>query len=315
MTCHVCNINCKKFGKFGEKKIQRYRCNQCGKTFSDQQQKPLDEMRVPLEKAVQALNLLVEGCGIRVTSRITGLHQDTVLALLEKAGERSAKLLDEKLRNLKPQHVEVDEVWSFVQCKQKNIRLKKISDDREIGDQYTFIAIDRDTKLVISHLVGKRNIVNTSKLMDDLATRIVSRFQLSTDGFKPYVESVEWAFGADIDYAQLIKLYANSEAEREGYTPSHCIGAVPVEISGTPDPAMICTSHVERNNLTLRTFLRRLTRLSLGFSKKLDNLKHAIALHFAYYNFCRVHRTLRVTPAMEAGIADHVWTITDLLAS
>jgi IS1 family transposase len=202
-------------------------------------------------------------------------------------------------------------VWSFVQCKQKNVRF----DDRQIGDQYTFIAIDRDSKLVISHLVGKRNIVNASKLMDDLATRIVSRFQLTTDGFKPYVESVEWAFGADIDYAQLIKLYAHDEANRERYSPSECIGAVPVEISGTPDPAMICTSHVERNNLTLRTFLRRLTRLSLGFSKKLDNLKHAVALHFAYYNFCRVHRSLRVTPAMEAGITNHVWSLEELIAA
>ena len=192
MVCHFCNINCKKFGKFGQKQIQRYRCNQCGKTFSDPQEKPLDEMRVSLDKAIQALNLLVEGCGIRVTSRITGLHQETVLALLEKAGERAAKLLDSKLRNLTPKQVQVDEVWSFVYCKQKKAGI----DDRETGDQYTFIALDRDSKLVLSYVIGKRNYHNASKLMDDLATRVIGRFQLTTDGFRPYIDSVEWAFGA-----------------------------------------------------------------------------------------------------------------------
>jgi IS1 family transposase len=219
--------------------------------------------------------------------------------------------LDSKLRNLTPKQVQVDEVWSFVYCKQKNV----VMDDQELGDQYTFIALDRDSKLVLSYVIGKRNYHNASKLMDDLAKRIITRFQLTTDGFKPYVDSVEWAFGANVDFAQLIKLYAHDEANRERYSPSECIGAVPVEISGSPDPDMICTSHVERNNLTLRTFLRRLTRLSLGFSKKLDNLKHAIALHFAYYNFCRVHRTLRVTPAMEAGVTDHVWNLDELLSA
>jgi len=143
--------------------------------------------------------------------------------------------------------------------------------------------------------------------------RIAVRPQLTTDGFRPYVDAVEWAFGSGVDYAQLVKLYAGDEAGRERYSPSRCIGAVPCVIQGDPDPAMICTSHVERQNLTMRTFLRRLTRLSLGFSKKLAYLKHAIALHFAYYNFCRIHRSLRVTPAMEAGITDHVWCLRELL--
>src|SRR5262249_49438899 len=150
---------------------------------------------------------------------------------------------------------------------------------------------------------------NAARLMDDLAQRITVRPQISTDGFRPYVDAVEWAFGAGVDYAQLVKMYAGDEVGRERYSPSECIGAVPCVISGDPDPEMICTSHVERQNLTMRTFLRRLTRLSLGFSKKFENLRHAIALHFAHYNFCRVHKTLRVTPAMEAGITDHVWTL------
>ncbi len=311
MVCHFCNIDCKKFGKFGRKKIQRYRCRHCGRTFSDPQEKPLDEMRVSLDRAIHALNLLVEGCGIRVTSRVTGLHQETVLALLEKAGERAARLLDSKIRNVNVSQVQVDEAWSFVHCKQKNAG----SDDREIGDQYTFVALDRDSKLVLSYVVGKRSATNASRLMDDLVARVANRIQLTTDGFRPYVDAVEWAFGADVDFAQLIKLYAHDEENRERYSPSECTGAVPVEITGNPDPGMICTSHVERNNLTLRTFLRRLTRLSLGFSKKLDNLKHAVALHLAYYNFCRVHRTLRVTPAMEAGITDHVWNLAELICS
>ncbi len=310
MVCCNCNLKCKKFGKYGPQRIQRYRCKSCKRTFSEPQDKPLDNMRIPVEKAVQALNLMVEGCGIRTVSRVTELHQETVLALLEKAGERAAALLDSKVRNVAADQVQVDEIWGFVHCKQKNTKGK---DDRAIGDQYTFVAIDRKSKLVISHVVGKRTAANASRLMDDLASRLADRTQLTTDGFRPYVDAVEWAFGADVDFAQLVKIYKGDEAKRERYSPSRCIGAVPTVIQGKPDPAMICTSHVERNNLTMRTFLRRLTRLSLGFSKKLENLKHAAALHFAHYNFCRVHKSLRVTPAMEAGLADHIWSLTELL--
>jgi IS1 family transposase len=167
--------------------------------------------------------------------------------------------------------------------------------------------------LRLNYVVGKRTAANAQNLMDDLALRLVNRTQISMDGFKPYVDAVEWAFGTNVDYAQIVKMYASDEDGRERYSPSECIGAVPTIITGTPDPEKICTSHVERNNLTMRIFLRRLTRLTLGFSKKLENLKYAIALHFAYYNFCRVHSTLRVTPAMEAGLTDHVWGLTELL--
>ncbi len=310
MVCHVCNILCKKFGKFGPKKIQRYRCKQCGKTFSEYQEKPLEEMRIPMEKALQALHLMVEGVGIRSISRITGLHIETVLALLEKAGERAARLLDSQIRGVVAKQVQVDEIFGFVYCKQKHVK----NDDRTIGDQYSFVSFDRESKLVLNYVIGKRTAGNAQKLMDDLALRLANRPQISTDGFTPYIDAVEWAFGANVDYAQLVKVYAGNEAGRERYSPSECIGAVPSVITGHPDPKMICTSHVERNNLTMRIFLRRLTRLTLGFSKKLENLNHAIALHFAYYNFCRVHRSLRVTPAMEAGISDHVWTIQELIA-
>ena len=310
MVCCNCNILCKKFGKFGPKKIQRYRCKQCGKTFSEFQEKPLEEMRIPMEKALQALNLMVEGVGIRSISRITGLHIETVLALLKKAGERAARLMDSQIRNVSADQVQVDEIWGFCKCKQKHVT----NDDKTIGDQYTFVSFDRESKLVLNYVIGKRTAGNAQKLMDDLTTRITNRPQISTDGFTPYIDAVEWAFGANVDYAQLVKVYAGNEAGRERYSPSECVGAVPSVITGHPDPKMICTSHVERNNLTMRIFLRRLTRLTLGFSKKLDNLKYAIALHFAYYNFCRVHRSLRVTPAMEAGISDHVWTLGELIA-
>jgi transposase-like protein/IS1 family transposase len=310
MVCCNCNILCKKFGKFGPKKIQRYRCKKCGRTFSDPQEKPLDEMRVPFEKALQALNLLVEGVGIRSVSRITGLHIETVLALLQKAGERTARLMDSRIRGVVADQVQVDEIWSFVHCKQKHVK----GDDRVVGDQYTFLSFDRKSKLVLNFVVGKRGAGNAQKLMDDLAVRLANRPQITTDGFTPYIDAVEWAFGANVDYAQLVKVYAGEEADRERYSPSECVGAVPTIIQGNPDPNQICTSHVERNNLTMRLFLRRLTRLTLGFSKKLENLKHAIALYFAYYNFCRIHRSLRVTPAMEAGIADHVWTLGELIA-
>jgi transposase-like protein/IS1 family transposase len=311
MVCCNCNLLCKKFGKFGLKKIQRYRCKKCGRTFSDQQEKPLEEMRIPFEKALQALNLMVEGCGIRSISRVTGLHMVTVLALLAKAGTKAARVMDSEIRFIPVEQIQADEIWGFVYCKQKNI---KDENDKNIGDQYTYVSFDRKSKLVLNYVVGKRTAGNAQKLMDDLTKRVSGRAQISTDGYKPYIDAVEWAFGANVDYAQLVKMYAGDEAGRERYSPSECVGAVPTVISGKPDPKMICTSHVERNNLTMRIFLRRLTRLTMGFSKKLENLKHAVALHFAHYNFCRIHRSLRVTPAMQAGITDHVWTLSELIA-
>ena len=314
MTCHFCKANAKKSGKFKTSRgqVQRYRCLSCGKTFKAEG--PLGDMRISEEKAVQILNLLVEGVGINATSRLTGVHKETVLSVLSLAGERCERIMDEKVRNVTVEHVQADEIWSFVHCKQKNVRDDQ--NDHEIGDQYTWVAMDRDSKFVLSYVVGKRNGYNALCLMTDLCGRLANRTQLTTDGFAPYVGAVEDAFRADIDFAQLIKIYASPIEERRGrYSPSECIGAVPTSVTGSPDPEMICTSHVERANLTMRTFIRRMTRLCLGFSKKLDNLKAAVALYFAWYNFVRIHGSLKVTPAMEAGITDHVWTLRELIGA
>ena len=269
-------------------------------------------MRISEAKAIQILGLLVEGVGVNAASRLTGAHKRTILSLLSLAGQRCRRVLDERIRNVVVRHVQADEIWTFVYCKQRNVRYGQ--DDRAIGDQYTWVALDRDSKLVLSYVVGKRTARNALALMYDLERRLANRIQLSTDGFLLYVNAVEGAFGPDIDFAQLVKIYARSnDGSTARYSPTACIGAIPTRVTGNPDPDMICTSHVERSNLTMRTFIRRMTRLCLGFSKKLENLEAAVALYFAWYNFVKIHGSLGVTPAMEAGITDHVWDLCELL--
>lgn len=309
MTCHFCKANVKKFGKFGPKKIQRYRCLECGKTFSDEQDRPLDDMRITVEQATQVVSLLVEGVGINAAARLTGLNKRTVLSILALAGERCAKVMDEKMRDLSVSDVQCDEIWTFVGKKQNHLGPKDDAD--RLGDFYTFAAIDRTSKLIISSLVGKRNVTCTFDFISDLANRITGDVQLSTDSFGAYRGAIRRAFGPEINYGQIYKIYARKSDGR--YSPPACIGAVRTAISGAPIESKICTSHIERSNLSMRTFMRRLTRLCLGFSKKLENLKAAVALYFAWYNFGRVHGSLRVTPAMEAGVTDHIWTVSELL--
>jgi transposase-like protein/IS1 family transposase len=312
MTCHNCLIEMKKFGKYGRKRIQRYRCNKCNRTFSEPQEKPLGKMRIEEETAIQIIHHLVESTGIRATSRIVGADQKTVLRLLALAGERCARLLDAKMRDIRPRQLAVDELWTF--CFKKDRRIFPHEDDTEIGSQFIYVSFDRDSKLVINHLVGKRSGENTHRFLMDLSERVRGRFQLTSDGFRGYLPAVEEAFGCSVDYAQLVKYYEGGAEEKEGYIPSKFVRSVPSVINGDPDPRMISTSHVERNNLSMRNFMRRLTRLSLGFSKKLENLKHAAALYFAWYNFCRIHGSLRITPAMAAGLTDHVWEIGEIVA-
>lgn len=312
MTCAICqHQNVKRFGVYGRKRVQRYRCNSCGATFSEDRPKPLRNHYIDFDKAVQVINLLVEGMSIRAASRLTGLHKRTILSLLVLAGNKCQALLDARVRNVHPRFVQMDELWTFVHTKEGHL---SEDDPAEWGDAYTWVALDAETKLVISHVVGKRNAETANAFIADYSSRVAGLHQVTSDGFRPYVDAMETYFGADINFAQLIKLYGKPDnAGPDWYGPAKVIETVPTPVSGNPDEAHICTSHVERSNLNFRMHLRRFTRLVNAFSKKLDNLKAAVAVYVAWYNFCRMHQTLRVTPAMEAGLTDHVWTLTELL--
>jgi len=269
---------------------------------------------LPIEKQVQIINSLCEGCSVRSTARLVGVEHKTVLRVMLRAGERCQRLLDEKMRNISARFMQVDEIHSYVQVRQKNLDPMR-HDERTQGEQYVFIAMDAETKLIPSFIVGKRNAQNAYFLMHDLESRLATRVQLTTDGFKPYVNAVDDTFGANVDYAMLVKVYSGDESNRERYSPSDIVEAVSLPVTGNPKIERISTSHIERQNLTLRMQLRRFTRLTNAFSKKLENMKAALALHFAWYNFCRVHSTIRVTPAMAAGIADSIWSLSDLLTA
>jgi IS1 family transposase len=267
------------------------------------------------DEKLAVIAALVEGNSIRSTERMTGTHRDTIMRLSVRAGEGCARLLNERIRNARAQRVQVDEIWTFVFVKQA--RLNGHHDHAAMGDQCVFVGMDSDSKLVISHLVGKRDAGTATEFMQDLSGRLASRVQPTTDGFKPYIPAVEGSFGADVDYAQLVKLYGQPKANgesRDWYSPVQVMAAIPTRVAGRPNPKWVSTSYTERQNLTIRMQVRRFTRLTNGLSKKLENLKAAIALHFAHYNFVRIHHTLRVTPAMAAGLADHVWTLEELFA-
>lgn len=253
---------------------------------------------------------LVEGNSIRATCRMTGAAKGTVTKLLADLGKACAAYHDEHVRGLICKRVQCDEIWSFVGAKMKNVPEEKIE---EWGDVWTWTAIDADSKLIVSYLVGQRGPRWAKSFMEDVASRIESRIQITTDGHKAYAEAVQGAFGLDCDFAMLIKLYGNELHDRRYSGGGECVGIRTAVLSGNPDPAHISTSFVERQNLTMRMSMRRFTRLTNGFSKKIENHEAAIGLHFMHYNFCRVHKTLRVTPAMEAGLAGHIWTIEELV--
>ena len=271
---------------------------------------------VPKERQIQVLSALVEGNSIRSIERMTGTHRDTIMRLLYRAGEGCARLLDEKMRGLDCVNIQTDEIWCYVRKKRARLTEREKLNPT-IGDQYAFVGMCADTRLVISHRVGKRDKKTAAHFMADLQSRLMGRIQLTTDGFDGYLSAVENAFGSDVDFAQLVKVYGSeAEADRGYYAPPpHVTEVISTVINGSPDPWKVSTSYVERQNLTMRMQMRRLTRLTNAFSKKLDNLKAALALHFAWYNFGRVHGSLRVTPAMEAGVADHIWTMEEIAFS
>lgn len=267
--------------------------------------------RLPLETRARIIGMMVEGNSLRSISRMCDVSINTVSKLLVDLGKAAMDIHDETVRGLRVRRLQCDEIWAFVGAKKKNVTAAQQAEGW--GDVWTWTAIDADTKLCVSYMVGGRDAGWANDFMEDCASRIYGHLQLTTDGHKPYLEAVENAFGGGIDYATLQKIYgAPSDAEQRRYSPAKCIGADMKVVSGAPDPKHVSTSFVERQNLTMRMSMRRFTRLTNGFSKKFDNHAYAVAIHFLYYNFGRVHKTLRVTPAMEAGIADHVWTLEEI---
>lgn len=257
------------------------------------------------------VSALVEGNSIRATCRMTGAAKNTVAKLLVDLGAVCAAYHDANVRKVQSKRVQCDEIWSFVGAKQKNVSAEQM--EAGMGDVWTWTALDADSKLIVSYLVGQRGAYWAKLFMEDVASRLATRVQITTDGHRAYAEAVEGAFGMDVDYAMLVKVYGNDSFDRR-YSTGECIGTNTAVLSGCPDPKHISTSFVERQNLTMRMSMRRFTRLTNAFSKKLENHYAAIALHFMHYNFCRVHKSLRVTPAMEAGLAHHIWTVEELVA-
>jgi IS1 family transposase len=267
--------------------------------------------RVPFARQVQIINCLVEGNSVRSIERMTGTHRDTICRLLVEVGEGCAKLMDEQMRELPCRRIEVDEIWAYVGKKQRH--MTALDDPRRLGDQYTFIALDPETKIVPAYLVGKRDLPTATAFITDLSERLANRVQLSSDALAAYIEATERAFGADVDYGQIVKFYEAEPVGRGRYSPPHVVGAERAVISGNPDQAHISISMIERQNLTMRMSMRRFTRLTNAFSKKIENLRAAVSLHFVHYNFVRVHRSLRVTPAMEAGVSNRLWSLEELV--
>jgi IS1 family transposase len=268
--------------------------------------------RLDSKKRSQAIAALVEGNSVRSVARMTGIARNTLLSLVVDAGAACAEFQDKALHNLTCKRVQCDEIWQFIGAKDKNVPANK-KGQFGIGSVWTWVAIDADTKLVCTWMVGNRDALAAYEFMKDLEGRLANRVQLTTDGHTAYLQAVEAAFGADIDFAQLVKIYGEPAEAEKRYSPAECKGCKKTAITGEPDMKHVSTSYVERQNLTMRMHMRRFTRLTNGFSKKLENHIAAISLHFMYYNFVRIHQTLRITPAMAAGVTERVWEIADVV--
>jgi len=267
--------------------------------------------RLSVADRATILGMLVEGNSLRSCSRLADASINTVTKLLVDLGAACQKFHDERVRNVRVRRLQADEIWCFIGAKAKNVKPEKKAEGW--GDVWTWTGLDADTKLCVSYLVGGRDGGWAKEFMQDCASRIRGRVQITTDGHKAYLEAVEDAFGADIDYAQLQKIYgAPTDAEMRRYSPAQCIGADMKVVSGDPNPKHVSTSYVERHNLTMRMGMRRFTRLTNGFSKKIENHTAMVAIHAVYYNFGRIHKTLRITPAMAAGLSDHVWSLEEI---
>lgn len=314
MTCNDCKAIAKKFGK-DRKGRQRFRCLTCLKTFTEDERLS-NNMYLPLDKAVTVLNMLLEGMSIRATQRITGVEKKTILKLLVLAGEKCERLLSDKIKGLPVRDVQADELWAFIQMKARTKKFKNIENE-EVGSCYTFVAMETHTKLILAYHLGHRDSVNTLEFTEKLSEATSGKFQLSTDAWISYANCVCYSLGNRVDYAQLTKIYENAKEQNltsKRYSPTKFIKAIATPIWGQPDLDRLCTSHVERFNLSVRMSLRRFTRLTNAFSKKWCNLQSMLAIFFAFYNFVRPHQSLnKFTPAMAHGITETAWTIEDLL--
>src|SRR3712207_987483 len=268
--------------------------------------------KLPTDLRAQILGMMAEGVSIRAIGRLTGVSKNTVAKLLRAAGEAFSAYMDRELRDLRCKRLQLDEIWAFVYAKQKNVPTAKAAPE-QAGDIWTWVAIDADTKLVASYCVGNRDAATANAFVSDLAGRLAGRAQVTSDGLRLYVDAVERAFGADVDYAMLVKLYGESPEAEKRYSPAECVGCKRAAVTGSPDPAHVSTSYAERQNLSMRMGSRRLTRLTNAFSKKAENHAHAMSIYFMHYNFVRIHQTLRVTPAMAAGVTPKLWELADMV--
>jgi transposase-like protein/IS1 family transposase len=311
MTCPNCRIECKRSGKH-RNGLQRFKCLQCKKTFTEARKDALEGMYLPMDKAELVLSMLIEGNSVSSVERITGIHHSTILKLLVLVGEKCERIMAEKVRNVQVRDIECDELWAFIGKKQKRVRFE---DDPNLGDAYTFVAIERHSKLILNFALGKRDQATTDIFIEGLRHATgQSKFQITTDGFAPYRSAITTTPHDRITgFAQLIKVYRAASDGEARYSPAEVASVEVVPVMGQPDPERICTSIVERSNLSVRMGTRRFTRLTNGFSKKWENHWAAVSLWFTFYNFCRVHKSLRMTPAMAAGITDRIWTLTELL--
>ena len=266
------------------------------------------------EKKILAVSMLAEGSSIRAIERITGVHRDTIMRLGVRMGNACYKIHNEKVRNIQSKDIQIDEIWGFIGKKKKQAKAWEVKNG--LGDVWTFIALARDTKLIPAFWVGQRTLIHARIFLKDLQSRLANRIQLSSDGLAAYRETVEGAFGAGVDFGQLVKTYSVTNLNKDAasrYSPAEVVKTERIIVSGTPDPAYICTSHVEKQNHTLRMHCRRLTRLTNAFSKKVENFQTAVALNFVYYNFCKRHIAVRMTPAQAAGIESSQWTVAELV--
>jgi len=295
--------------------VQRYRCKVCSKTFAERESNPLPGLRIGVERATLIVSLLSEGMGIRGTSRITGHHQATIIKTLRIVGAKCERLMEVKAHDVKVKNVEADEVWSYVKMKEST-KSKRDIHSNEIGDAWTWAAIERESKFLLTWHVGRRTGADADKFICKLDRATAGHFQLTTDGLSSYLNPIEQYLGHRTDYAQLVKTYGEApKEERRKYSPSRLTGIEKIAIHGTPDEDMICTSIVERSNCTWRQHSRRLNRLTLGFSKRFDCHRAAVAIMITVYNFVRIHSTLKCTPAMAAGVSTTLWSVRDLVAA